>query len=452
MTARGGNSRARSITRRKFLKTTGAGVAGASLLGTGACAGFTPSVEASKGAVIFTHGPDDTGNKAKVVDRFNKEQNGRIVVVFREMPADTGQYFDKMRTEFQAGGGTVDVIGGDVIWPAQLAANGWIMELSDLFTEEMQSNYLSGPLDSGKYQDGIYGVPWYADAGMLWYRKDLMQKSGFDKPPETWDELMSIAAKVQKDSGLLYGYVGQGSEYEGGVCNGCEFVWNAGGEFLDPDDPTKVILDSEESRAGLGSEAELVAEGIAPLAMATYKETESLTAFMNQDAVFLRNWPYTYASLADPAAGSTFNPKTVYDQVGVAPIPVNEKGTKSYRTLGGWSFLINNFSTKKEQAWEFIQYMTSPEVREFFAIEESTLPPEKQYYEDKQLIKKQPLLEVAGEAIASTKPRPVHRFYSDMSLKMAEEFNENLKGEVATEDAIVTLQDQLSRIASTETG
>ncbi|MDQ3784163.1 MAG: substrate-binding domain-containing protein, partial [Actinomycetota bacterium] len=163
MRARNGNSRSRSVTRRKFLKTTGAGVAGATLLGTGACAGFTPSVEGSAGSIIFTHGPDDTGNKAKLVDKFNKEQNGRIVVEFREMPADTGQYFDKMRTEFQAGGGTTDVIGGDVIWPAQFASNGWIMELSDLFTEEMQSNYLSGPLDSGKYDGGIYGVPWYAD-------------------------------------------------------------------------------------------------------------------------------------------------------------------------------------------------------------------------------------------------------------------------------------------------
>nr|MBA3350207.1 extracellular solute-binding protein [Actinomycetota bacterium] len=271
-------------------------------------------------------------------------------------------------------------------------------------------------------------------------------------PPETWDELMSIAAKVQEDSGLPYGYVGQGAEYEGGVCNGCEFVWNAGGDFIDPDDSTKVILDSQESLAGLESEATLVADAITPLAMATYKETESLTAFLNQDAVFLRNWPYTYATLGDPAAGSTFDPKTVYDQVGVAPLPVNEKGTKSYRCLGGWSFLINNFSTKKEQAWEFIQYMTSPEVREFFAINESTLPPEKQYYEDKELLKKQPLLEVAGEAIASTKPRPVHRFYSDMSLKMAEEFNESLKGEEEPQDAISTLQDQLSRIAQTKTG
>ena len=202
----------------------------------------------------------------------------------------------------------------------------------------------------------------------------------------------------------------------------------------------------------MSSEAMLVSEGIAPLAMATYKETESITAFKNQDSVFLRNWPYTYAEIGDPATGSTFDPKTVYDQVGVAALPVTESGKDSFRCLGGWSFLINNFSSKKEQAWEFIQYMTSPEAREFFAINESNLPPEKSFYEDKKLLKEQPLLEVAGAAVAATKPRPVHRFYSDMSLKMAEEFNESLKGEAEPEDAVVTLQDQLTRIAQTETG
>ncbi|MDQ3751910.1 MAG: extracellular solute-binding protein, partial [Actinomycetota bacterium] len=160
MTARGGSSRARAVTRRKFLKTTGAGVAGATLLGTGACAGFTPSVEGSAGTLVFTHGPDDSGNKTKWIDKFNEEQNGKIVVEYREMPADTGQYFDKMRTEFQAGGGTTDVIGGDVIWPAQFAANGWIMELSEVFTEERQADFLPGPLASGKFDGGIYGVPW----------------------------------------------------------------------------------------------------------------------------------------------------------------------------------------------------------------------------------------------------------------------------------------------------
>lgn len=51
------------------------------------------------------------------------------------MPADTGQYFDK-----KAGGGDIDIIGGDVIWPGQFAANGWIADLSDTAPVSLTSN------------------------------------------------------------------------------------------------------------------------------------------------------------------------------------------------------------------------------------------------------------------------------------------------------------------------
>src|SRR3712207_3974202 len=61
--------------------------------------------------------------------------------LFRSAPADTSQYFEKLRIEFQADEADVDVISGDVIWPAQFAANGWISDLSGLFTEALREPY-----------------------------------------------------------------------------------------------------------------------------------------------------------------------------------------------------------------------------------------------------------------------------------------------------------------------
>jgi multiple sugar transport system substrate-binding protein len=74
-------------------------------------------------------GPDNTGTLSRLVDRFNRQNEGRLRADYREMPADTGQYFDQLRTEFQAGSGDITLIGGDVIWPAQLAASGYIEPL-----------------------------------------------------------------------------------------------------------------------------------------------------------------------------------------------------------------------------------------------------------------------------------------------------------------------------------
>ena len=84
---------------------------------------------------------------------------------------------------------------------------------------------------------------------MLYYRKDLLEQSGFSEPPKTWEELKEMAEKVVQDSGTRYGFVFQGANNESGVCNGLEYIWTHGGEVLDPNGD-KVIIDSPESVAG----------------------------------------------------------------------------------------------------------------------------------------------------------------------------------------------------------
>ena len=100
----GSRLRARRFSRRDFLKVGGAGIAGASLLGVAGCGGGQQGGGATE--LIFTSAPDDTGTTPKLVQKFNEEYKGKYRVVFREGNADTGQRFDQIRTQMQAGGGT----------------------------------------------------------------------------------------------------------------------------------------------------------------------------------------------------------------------------------------------------------------------------------------------------------------------------------------------------------
>src|ERR671921_742706 len=172
-----GVSAGRKFNRRDFLKMSGAGLAGAALLGSSACGG---GGSGGSGDLIFSMGQDSTGTLQPLVDKFNKQKKG-FKVKYQAMPTDSGAYFDKLRTQFQAGVGDIDVIGGDVIWPAQFAANGWILDLTDKFPKSEQDKFLPGTISSVTYDGKIYGVPWYTDAGMLYYRKDLLEKSGFSE-------------------------------------------------------------------------------------------------------------------------------------------------------------------------------------------------------------------------------------------------------------------------------
>ena len=172
----------RKLSRRQFIQIASAGVAGVALLEVTGCGGVGGGQGGRGNAFTFAMGQDTTGGLTKLVDRFNEQYQGEYTANYREMPTDSNQYFDQLRTEFQAGGGEIDVIGGDVIWPAQFAAQGWIADLSDLFTDT--DAFLPGPMASNRYDGKVWGVPWYTDAGLLYYRKDLLEKSGFSEPPK----------------------------------------------------------------------------------------------------------------------------------------------------------------------------------------------------------------------------------------------------------------------------
>jgi multiple sugar transport system substrate-binding protein len=429
---------ANAMDRRDFLRLTGAGLAGAALLP--ACGGFSGESEGSGSSkLILSHGPDPVLEKLipKQLEDFNKQHKGEIEATFRPMGAD---YFDQLRTQFQAGGGDIDVISGDVIWPAQFGANGWIDDLSDLFTEEMQSGFLEGPLAANVYQGAVYGVPWFTDLGMLYYRIDLLKKNGFSSPPKTYDELFSMAKEIQAADGVRNGHVFQGAAYESGTCNGLEYIWAHGGDALDPSDPTKVVIDSPEAAKGLTTERATVEEGITPEAIVTFTEPESESAYVNGDSVFMRNWPYVFGLVL---AGDA---KVKLNQMGVAPLPAGEGGSQGFSCLGGWNLFVNAASDKKDEAWELIKFLSSPEAAKFRAVEGSYLSALQETYNDQEVTSKVPVYPVAKQLTDRIKSRPVSEFYGDMSLEMQEQFNNSLKGETSPEDTAATLQESMQSI------
>ena len=429
--------RPRGLSRRDFLKVGGAGLAGAAFLGAAGCGGGEQGGGATE--IYFTSAPDESGTTEKLIDMFNDKNKGKYKVIFHQGNADTGQRFDKLRTQMQAGGEDLDVILGDVIWTAQLAESDWISDLSDRFTESQRKEFLPGSVEAITYEGKTFGMPWFTDTGLLYYRKDLLQESGFDGPPKTWDELKQMTRKVRENAGLKYGFVFQGAAYEGGVCDGMEFIWTHGGEVLDPNDPTKVLVDSPEAIAGLATERSMITEGISPEGVTVYKEDESAGAFLNGDAVFLRNWPYVYALV-----GTSEYPKLEPEQVGVSELP-SADGEPGNGTVGDQPLYISSTATDPDAAWKFIQFLSAPEQQKIRAVEGAYLPTRTALYSDPEIQEKVPVVPLAQEALQHTRPRPVSPYYSDMSLEMAEQFNASLSGDISPEEAARTLKEQLER-------
>ena len=216
--------------------------------------------------------------------QFNHRHPGPPVRLIEGPPA-TNTREDLYSTSFLAGESAYDLVYCDSIWVAKFAAAGWLQDLSGRLAHGDRSDFLEVELRAGTYKGKLYRMPAFTDAGVLYYRKDLV-----DTPPKTFDDLFTTATKlVTKDR---WGFLWQGKQYEGLVTVFLEVLWGMGGEWIDAES-RKVLLASPETvqavkflRSTIGT--------ISPPAVTTYVEEDTRNIFQNGRAVFLRNWPYVW--------------------------------------------------------------------------------------------------------------------------------------------------------------
>ena len=449
----------RRYSRRDFLKIGGAGLAGAALLGAAGCGGGGGG-DGDSSSIVFTFGAsgsEDQRTVKELVNRFNQDNEDGITVEFQQASEISDEYFQNLVSDFKSGGGDADVIAGDVVWAAEFAQNGWIEDLSRRmysdYSPQVPDAFLDAPLSTVSFQNKLWGVPWFTDAGLLYYRRDLLDEAGLGQPPTTWDGLKDIAGQVKQQAGTQYGLVFQGAEYEGGVVNGAEFIWNSGGDILTGNigtsqpgtplvlSPNFVAIDSPDAIQGLQTERSMIEDDMAPSDVAEFREKQCYEAFLNGDAVFMRGWPFMYAL----AEGDSF--QVNQDQIGVAALPVASEGDQSWSCLGGWNMHINAASSKQDAAWEFIKFMTAPEQQKFRAREGSFLPTLTSLYDDQEVLNNAPIIEQSRDIVTNnTRSRPVTPYYSDISSRLSGGFHDSLTGETDPEQVVQDLTDEMQSI------
>jgi multiple sugar transport system substrate-binding protein len=328
-------------------------------------------------------------------------------------------------TSFLAQDGVYDLVYMDIIWVPKFASKGWLEPLDEKFPAQEREKFLPGDIAGSIYERKIYRVPMQSDAGMLYYRKDLLEKAGL-KPPETFGELLQQCKKLQSPPDL-WGYVFQGMQYEGLVCDFLEILWGHGGDVLTPDG--KAIIDSPESVSALSWLVKIVREEkVCPDGVTTYQEEESRNVFQEGRAVFMRNWPYAWTKFQEDKS-------LVKGKVGIKPM-VHAPGKTSAATLGGWGFAIYKFSKNKEAAWKFIQFATTPEMQKLFHFKKGVIPTRKALFEDKEILAESPHYGELYQVLLVAKPRPVHPRYAEISDILQLNLSAALVGKVSPEDAL----------------
>lgn len=335
----------------------------------------------------------------------------------------------------------VDVMMIDIAWPGLLAPH--LIDLGEHLGDKARGDFFPALIEANTVAGRLVALPWYTDAGLLYYRRDLLEK--YDRPvPETWAEMADTAALIQQQErnagqGALWGYVFQGRAYEGLTCNALEWIAGYGGGGI-IDRSGEITVNNPQSAAALAQAASWIGS-IAPRGVLNYTEEEARGVFQTGNAVFMRNWPYAW-SLAQQAGSA------VKGSVGVAPLPYGPEG-ESVSTLGGWNFAVSRYSQHPDAAAELVRFLTGPDIQRRHALQNGMNPTRPALYDEPEVLTANPTMSVLRPVLRDALPRPAavtNDSYARVSNAVFNTTHSVLSGEVQPAAALSSLEQTLSRM------
>ncbi len=387
--------------------------------------------------LIFKHAKHPRYAELGVLLRQFEAENPGVRVREEILPASTDEQHQFYVINLAAGADDFDLLDMDVIWVPEFARAGWLedltphfgaAELAPLNRAALQADWQPSKRDADWQQRKLYAVPWFVDAGVLYYRKDLLAKYGFE-PPQTYPELLRVARKILdgENDPRLMGFVWQGMQYEGLVCASLEFIRGNGGEVLGRDG--RPALTERQTIEALQFMSDLIRrDSVTPSLVTTLNEEAARHVFQSGRAIFMRNWPYAWNLLNrqdSPVAG----------RVGMTLVP-HFPGHTSAPTLGGFHLGVNANSRHKREAVAFLHFMLRHEVQKQVLLQLGVLPADMRVFDDPEVRRSLSSLPALLPSLERVQPRPVTPYYMMISQILQPELSAVVAGLRSPEQAM----------------
>lgn len=366
----------------------------------------------------------------KLLPEFEREHPD-IRVKVQQMPLTAAH--QKLLTAF-AGDSTPDLTQLGNTWLPEFVALNALEPLQQRVatsTEVRQDDYFSSIWSINLIDGALYGVPWYVDTRLLFYRRDLLKAAGFDAPPRTWGEWRNMLAALSDPERDTYGILLPTNEYEQLMS-------------LALQQPEPMLRDG-------GRYGNFRSAGF-KRALAFYVDTFRLHQAPAITAVEAGNpWEEfgrgVYAFyFSGPWNIGEFRQRLSSDRENAwATAPLPGPDGAGVGAAGGSSLVVFRQSVHKDEAWALIEYLSRPDVQRRLYDLLGDMPARRSAWDGGSL-RTDPKVQAFREQLEHVKPSPSvpewERIANEMQLVAAQA----VAGELTVDEAAAEIDRRADRI------
>jgi multiple sugar transport system substrate-binding protein len=366
------------------------------------------------------------GEKLSVLAKDFEAANPGTTVKITPIPWDAAH--DKIATAIAARQ-TPDISLIGTTWMGEFAKTDALDPTPDIIDK---NQFFAGAWDTTSVNGTSFGVPWYVETRLIYYRKDLAQRAGV-QPPASWADLTSFAAGMQRKANAKWGiYLQPGGQ--GSWQTFLPFAWQQGATVADEGNK-QFTLDSPEMAKALNYYDSFFSSGVAPKSLA---QGQLETGFINGTIGAFISGPWHLGILKDQG-GAGF-----LDKVGLARMPKEKAGTSF---VGGGDMVVFKDSKNRDSAWKFVQYLSKPDTQVKWYQTVSDLPAVKASWDDATL-KSDPMLSQFGQQLNDAKSPPTVSTWEQVAGVIDGEVEKTAKGAESGDSAVKAMQQKASQIGT----
>lgn len=331
-----------------------------------------------------------------------------------------------------------DIILVDLIWTADFAERAIIDPTPPGLVSEVKRGIIPEIYSAFSYAERIWAVPFLANFQLFYTNMELLHRAGFIRPPATLEELVDMAVAAKRMGVIEYPLFDSLRKQEALIC---EFVWLVGafgGDLVDQNG--RIDVTTPESRSALAFLVDLLERGLLNPYSLSSEEVFAAEVFIWDDCLFTTNWTFLSGLIEE----SDLPIRRVGKASLIPPAQATMRNGDNTSTISGFQGLsVTRNSSHKEQAWQFIRYLSSPEFQRMHLEEMSVW---QQVWTQENTLREDPDIELKKQQIVRVHHRPIHPQYREVSARLQHWIYEALLGNVEPDMALKNAQRDIDRL------